>query len=222
MNVMIAGGGRTGEQLAALLLANDHNVRIVEQRREILALLHRELPTEVIYEGDYTDPVVLEQAGISGVEVFAACTSEDHTNLVLCNYAKRFYGARRTIARVNNPRNAWLFDEKFNVDFALNQAQILASLIEEEMTPHELVTLLKLQRGKYSLVEEIIADDSPVVGEAIRVLPLAAECVIAAILRGGDLVVPRGDTLLEAGDKILSITDREGADRLAAVLTKGV
>jgi trk system potassium uptake protein TrkA len=218
MKVLIAGGGRTGEQLASLLLGNHHHVRLIEHRREILALLHRELPTEVIYEGDPTDPMVLEQAALGDCDVVAACTDNDADNLVLCQFAKVFYNVRRTIARVNNPRNAWLFDDKFHVDFALNQAHILAALIEEEMAPHELVTLLKLQRGRYALVEERIPAGSPAIGVAIKDLDLPAECVIAAILRGGDLVVPRGLTVLAAEDEILCITDQAGAARLAALL----
>jgi trk system potassium uptake protein TrkA len=218
MRVLIAGGGRTGEQLADLLLAAHHEVLVVEKRREVLVRLHRELPTEVIYEGDPTDPVVLEQAGLAAADVMAAVTEDDADNLVLCQFAKVFHNVRRTIARINNPRNAWLFDEKFHVDFALNQAQILSALIQEEMTPRELVTLLKLERGRYALVEERIPAGSPVVGRAIRDLGLPEECVIAAVLRGGELVVPRGDTHLEADDELLAITNQAGAAQLGALL----
>ncbi len=130
MFILIAGGGRTATQLASLLISQNHHVRIIEHRQEVLARLHRDIPTEVIYEGNATDPHILEQAGIHQVDVLAACTSSDVENLVLCYFGRTRYKVRRTIARVNNPRNAWLFDQKFHVDAALNQAEILATLIE--------------------------------------------------------------------------------------------
>ena len=217
MRVMIAGGGSTGAQLAAMLLANHHEVLLVENRRPILEYIHKELPTENIYEGDYSDPVVLDQAGLSSMDVFAACTHDDDVNLVLCNFAKTFHNVGRTIARVNNPHNAWLFNERFHVDYALNAAQILASMIEEEMVPRQLVTLLRLAEGRYALVEEDVPTSSPAAGRLIRDLDLTQDCVIAGVLRNGELIVPRGDTQILVGDKVLSITDQAGSDRLDQV-----
>ena len=122
MFVVIVGGGRTGTQLATLLLAQNHDVRVVESRSEILARIHRELPTETIYEGNTTDPNVLEQAGIKTADVVAAVTNNDADNLAICFLARSRYKVARTIARVNNPRSAWLFDQKFHVVVALNAA----------------------------------------------------------------------------------------------------
>ena len=124
MFVIIAGGGRTGSQLAQVLLASEHQVIVIEHRRALLTRLHRELPTEAVYEGNATDPAVLEQVGIRKANVIAACTSDDPANLALCFLARKLFGVPRTIARVNNPRNAWLFDETFHVDSALNQANV--------------------------------------------------------------------------------------------------
>ncbi|MFZ1710472.1 MAG: NAD-binding protein, partial [Anaerolineae bacterium] len=144
MFVLIAGGGRTGTQLATLLLAQNHDIRLVESRPDILARIHRELPTEAIYEGNATDPQILEQAGIERADVVAAVTNNDADNLTLCFMARSRYNVGRTIARVNNPRSAWLFDHKFHVDVALNAAEILSGLIEEEMSLGDMMTLLKL------------------------------------------------------------------------------
>jgi trk system potassium uptake protein TrkA len=160
MFVVIAGGGRTGAQLARSLLGDNHEVHVIEHRKEVLARIHRELPTEVIYPGNALDTQVLEQAGIKEAQVFAAVTTSDAENLSLCFLVKERYRINRTIARVNNPRDAWLFDKKFNVDVALNQADILSSLIEEEMSMGDMITLLKLKKGRYSLVEEKIPPKS--------------------------------------------------------------
>ena len=133
MYVIIMGGGRTGSHLASLLYAQGHKVRVVEHHAEILASVHHELPTEIIYEGDGTDPEVLEQLDIQNANVLAAVSSDDADNLVAASLARQQYGVRRVIGRVNNPRNAWLFTPEFGVDVALNQADIIARLIEEEM-----------------------------------------------------------------------------------------
>jgi trk/ktr system potassium uptake protein len=218
MFVIIAGGGRTGSQLAILLLSGGHKVVVVEHRRELLTRLHQELPTEIIYEGNPTDPSVLEQADIRKANVIAACTSDDTANLALCFLARKTFGVPRTIARVNNPRNAWLFNGKFHVDVALNQANVFASLIQEEMSMGDMMTLLKLRRGRYSLVEEKVPDGAKAIGVALKDLGLPAECVIAAIIRDGKITLPRGDTTFQKDDEVLAVTDPDGARQLAALL----
>jgi trk system potassium uptake protein TrkA len=217
MFVIITGGGRTGTQLASLLVQQNHDVCLIEHRKDILTRLHRELPTEVIYEGNPTDLEVLERAGIKRAQVVAACSPSDEDNLVLCFLARRLFQVPRIIARINNPRNAWLFDEKFHVDVALNQAEILASLIEEEMSMGDMMTLLKLRRGEYSLVEEKIPAGARAIGVAIKDLDLPEECVIAAIIRQGKVILPRGTTTLEKDDEVLAITDRRGAEQLSTL-----
>ena len=217
MFVLITGGGRTGAHLATLLLAQDHQVHIIEDREDVLSRLHRQLPTEVIFEGQATDPALLEQAGIERVNVLAAVTGSDADNLALCYFGRVRYGVPRTIARVSNPRTAWLFDEKFCVDVALNQPEILASLIEEEMYLGDMMTLVKLRRGSYALVEEKIPDGASAIGKSIRDLPLPDNSSIAGIIRHGRIMVPRGDTIFEVGDEVLAIVDHESADGLAAL-----
>lgn len=218
MFVLIVGGGRTGSRLASLLLAQGHEVQIIEPRPKALTMLHREVPTEIIVEGDGTDPQTLEAAGIRRAQVVAAVTSEDADNLVVTSLARHQYDIRRTIGRVNNPRNAWLFTPDFGVDVALNQADIVAKLIEEEMSLGDMMTLLKLRRGKYSLVEEKIYPGAKAVGRLIKDLPLPQNCIISGIIRRGELVLPRGVTLLEEGDEILALVDERSRTALAKLL----
>lgn len=217
MFVLVAGGGRTASQLASFLVEHKYEVRVVEQRPEILAHLHRELPTEVVYEGDPTDPDVLERIGIQKADVLVACMPHDADSLVLCFLARNRYRVPRTIAQVNDPRNTWLFDSKFHVDVALNQSDILARLIAEEMSLGDMMTLLKLRKGQYSIVEEKIPAGARAIGTAIKDLGLPAECNIAAIIRKGRMVVPHGAVTLEAGDEVLAVTDHEGLELLAAL-----
>lgn len=217
MFVIVAGGGRTGAQLARMLLDQQHMVHIVEERADVLARIHRELPTEMIFEGSPIDTVTLERAGIRKAHVIVACTTSDEQNLVVCYLARKLYKVNRTIARVNNPRDAWLFDGKFHVDVALNQARIFSRLIEEEMSMGDMFTLLKLRRGNYSLVEEKIPHGAKAIGVAIKDLKLPDHTVIAAIIRKGDVIVPRGITTFEAGDEVLAVADKEGARELAVL-----
>lgn len=218
MFVIIAGGGRTGSQLALLLLSEGHKVKLIEFRRELLTRLHQELPTEAVYEGNPTNPAVLKQAGIQQANVVAACTSDDATNLAFCFLARKVFDVRRTIARINNPRNAWLFNEDFHVDVALNQADVFAHLIQEEMSLGDMMTLLKLRRGRYSLVEEKVPAGARAIGVAIKDLGLPDQCVIAAIIRGGKVVVPAGNTIFQEDDEVLAVTHMEGARQLAKLL----
>ncbi|MBE0697117.1 MAG: NAD-binding protein [Anaerolineaceae bacterium] len=219
MFVVIAGGGRTGAQLANLLISQDHEIRVIENRSDVLERIHQELPTESIIEGDPLEMHVLELANITRANVLAACTTIDEINLTLCYMARTIYKVPRTIARVNNPRDAWLFDNKFHVDVAVNQADILASLIQEEMSLGDMITLLKLRRGNYSLVEEKIPPGARAIGMAIKDLTLPEHCVIAAIIRKGDVMIPRGITTFEAEDEVLAVTDKQGSVSLAELFS---
>jgi trk system potassium uptake protein TrkA len=218
MFVFIAGGGRTGAQLAVQLLDQNHQVRLIEHRRELLSLLHHEIPTEVIYEGIATNPTVLKQAGLDKANVLVACTNDDATNLVLCYLARTMFKVRRTVARINNPRDAWLFDQNFHVDETINNADVMAHLIQEEMSLGDMMTLLKLRRGRYSLVEEKVPAGAKAVGVALKDLGLPDQCVIAAIIRHGQITLPRGTSKLEEFDEVLAITDPQGAKELAILL----
>ena len=202
MFVLIAGGGRTGARLANLLINQNYKVRLIEDRRELLTHLHQELPTEVIYEGNPVDPSVLEAAGLRDAHAIAAVTSADATNLVLCHLAKTMFDVPRTIARVNNPNNAWLFKEKFQVDVALNSADVLAHLIQEEMSLGDMMTIFKVRRGRYSVVEEKVPAGAKGIGIQLKDMGLAEYCVIAAIIRDGD--EPAVVKLMEQGRNYLA------------------
>ena len=218
MFILIAGGGRTGTRLANLLINQNYKVRLVENRRNLLGHLHQELPTEVIYEGNPVDPSILEAAGIREVHAVAAVTSDDSTNLAVCFLGKAMFDVPRTIARVNNPTNAWLFNETFHVDVALNSADVLAHLIEEEMSLGDMMTLFKIRRGSYSVVEEKVPAGAKAIGVPLKDMDLAEHCVIAAIIRDGKMTLPRGDSTLQQDDEIIAVASPEGAQKLAELL----
>ena len=215
MFVLITGGGRTASALAQLLVGQKHEVHLVEGRPDVLTRLHRELPTEVIYQGSPIEIDTLERAGIARARVLATCLPRDADNLAISFVARARYRVPRIIACVNNPSNARLFDETFHVDVSLNQAEILATLIEEEMSLGDMMTLLKLRRGKYSLVEEKLPKGAPAIGVSLQDLPLPPNCVVSAIIRKGELILPRGGVSLNEGDEVLAIVETEAAEQLA-------
>ncbi|MGH2524883.1 MAG: potassium channel family protein [Anaerolineales bacterium] len=218
MFVIIVGGGRTGSQLAELLLGEGHAVKIIDERPEILDRLHRELPPEVVLSGDGSDPAVLEAAGVKHAHVLAAVTSEDDANLVATSLARFEFNVPRIIARVNDPKNAWMFTAEMGVDVALNQADILAKLIAEEMSLGDMLTLLKLRRGEYSLVEEKLRATSGLLGVPLKDMPLPSTCVIAAVIRHGKVLIPRGNMLFESGDEVLAVVDNASLPALKELM----
>jgi trk system potassium uptake protein TrkA len=218
MKVLIAGGGRTGSHLAHLLHEQKHDVCLIESRVDTLANLHRELPTEILFEGEPTDPQVLEAAGIANALVLAAVTAVDSDNLVICGLGKQVYNVGRIIARINNPRHAWLFTREMGVDIAINQADLMAKMIEEEMSLGDMMILSKLRRGKYSLVEEKIWPGALAVGKTVKELKLPSNCNIAGILRSSEMILPNGSTVLQAEDEVVALVDEDAAVELARVL----
>ena len=218
MFVLIVGGGKVGSHLASLLMEGGHTIRVIESRPDVLMKLHRELPAEVINPGDGTDPARLEQSGIRKANVLAAVTGSDEANLVITTLARFEFGVPRIIARVNSPRNAWLFTPDMGVDVALNQADLMAKMIAEEMALGDIMTLLKLRKGEVELVEEKIAQPATVTGKRIRDVAWPPDCTIAAVIRKGAVITPRGDTLLEAFDEVLAIVRTAQREALAALL----
>jgi trk system potassium uptake protein TrkA len=222
MYVIVVGGGNTGSQLAKFLIEAKHTVRVIDERPIVLEKLGTEIPADSIVIGDGSSPTVLEKAGIHQAQVLAAVTGSDETNLVVTSLGRFEFNVKRVIARINNSKNAWLFTPEMGVDVSLNQAEILARLTAEEMSIGDMMTMLKIRRGKYSIVEEKIASGAPAIGRALKDLSLPNNCIISGIIRHGDVVLPRGTTTLEDGDEILALVDDSAREQLAKLLSKPV
>jgi trk system potassium uptake protein TrkA len=218
MNVMIIGGGKVGTYLASLLLTGGHQVKLIEIRKEEIPHLQNDLSRDVVILGNGTDPNVLESAGIYNAQVVAVATGADEVNLVVTSLARFEFQVPRTIARINNPKNAWMFTPDMGVDVALNQADLMAHLIAEEMSLGDMMTLLKLRKGQYSLVEEKVAPESLAAGKALRDLRLPEKCVLAVVIRKGELMIPDRDTVLQAADEVLAVVSTNHVKDLADLL----
>ena len=220
MFVIVVGGGNTGSQLAKFLLDAGHKVRVIEERPAVLEKLAKEIPADAIVNGDGSSPAILEKAGIHEAQVLAAVTGSDETNLVITSLGRFEFNVKRIIARVNNSKNAWLFTPEMGVDVSLNQAEILSRLTAEEMSLGDMMTMMKIRRGKYSIVEEKIPPGAPAIGQALKDLSLPINCIISGIIRHGEVVLPRGVTTLEEGDEVLALVDDPAREQLAKLLSR--
>jgi trk system potassium uptake protein TrkA len=205
MLAVIIGGGRGGSYLARDLQSQGYQVKVVDRRPEVVAKLRQEVGGDVVC-GDGCSPEILEQIGTAKADLVVALTHNDEDNLVVCRLAKHHFRVPRVIARVNNPLNEWLYTKDWGVDVAISQVHLTSKVIEEEIGMGELVTLLKLNRGAAALVEVRLPETSPCQGRAIRDLAFPSDAVIVSVIRGGKLVIPRGDTTLAAGDEILAVS----------------
>ena len=215
--VVIVGGGEVGQHLAGLLLAWGHHPTLVERRPEKVERLKYK-GTAAIVEGDGTDPQILETAGIRGADIMAAVTGSDEINLTVASLSRFQFNVGRTLARVNVPRHAWMFTAALGVDVALNQAEVLAHLIVEQASTGDMLTLLKLGGGQYSLIEVQVGPASTAIGKTITSLALPLECVIVGVLRQGSMVIPRGPTELRGGDQIIAMTHQDHCQQIRLLL----
>lgn len=219
MFAIIAGGGRTGSYLAQDLLAAGHKVTIIEKRVQTYDKIRREVTADVIL-GDGSNPTLLQGAGIKKANLVIAVTSQDEDNLVIARLAKLEFNVPKVIARVNHPKNYKIFTKEWGVDVAVSATHIIAKLIEEEATIGDLVTLLKLKSGNVALVEARINPASALIGKEINQIDLPPDCVVVSIIRGENIVFPKGQSIIEEGDEILVLTSVASEKKLSELLGK--
>jgi len=217
-SVIVVGGGKVGSHLASLLIEGGHQVELVESDEGKAGVLAQRFDDGVVIVGSGTEATVLERAGIRGCDVVAAVTGADETNLVVCSLARFAFAVPRTIARIVNPTNAWMYEQDMGVDVALNQADLLAHLVAEEMSLGEMTTLLKLRKGQYAVVEEKIDPGSVVVGRQYGQIDWPPGCRIVAVLRKGDLIPITSEVVLAPADEVLALAHSDAAPTLARLL----
>ena len=209
MNVIIIGGGQVGAYIANMLIKNNCSVKVIESRNVVFAKLQKDLPSENLIFGNGSDPSVLEAAGILQADVVAAVTGADETNLVVSTIAKFEFDVSRVIARVNNPKNAWLFNSGMGVDVGLNQADLMAHLVIEEIDLKNVFTLIKLKRSNYSIVQIKVDSNSEIANKSLKDLYIPDTTVIIALYRGENVIIPRGDTVIKGDDTVLAFADEK-------------
>lgn len=212
MNVLVAGGGKVGRQLARLFRDAGHRVSVVEMRAERVENVKGLGPQVTAHHGDATDPGALIVAGAASAELFVAATGSDEANMLSCYLASAYFGIKRTIARVNDPRNEYLFTPEFGCDVAISYSDIIARMVLEETSYGDVVTLLKLRRGQLSLVEGEVHEGSPLGGKTLSEARLPEHIVIVAVLRGSETLIARGGTRIEAGDRLVALNSQDSEE----------
>ena len=218
MRAIIAGGGNVGRHLAVDLEGRGHEVTLIEQDKRVLSKAQNAAPNVALVLGDACELWVLERAQIQSTDVMVAATGDDEDNLVISLLAKQEYSVPRVLARVNHPKNEWLFTEQWGVDAAVSPPHILTSLVEEAISVGDLVRILPLERGRVGLVELTLPEDSPIAARPIYELRLPPDTAIVAILREGHIVIPQPETVLTGGDEIIALTAPESEEQLRQVV----
>lgn len=212
MNIVIIGAGRIGFNLAQKLIQDKHVVTVIEKDRAKCEGISLSLDALVI-KGDGCEPRFLEDAEVGRADVVVAVTADDEDNLVACQLAKEVFGVRRTVARVNNPKNEHIFTE-LGVDVPVNATKIIAKIIEEEVSFEDFINLMTFKRGKLALVRVDLSSDSPVINKCVKDVALPENSVLVTIVRGESIIVPKGDTMLQKGDDVVALTAIENEQAL--------
>jgi trk system potassium uptake protein len=202
MKVAIAGAGNVGTFIAADLKEAGHDVLLIEQDPDLVTRQRAGLDV-TWYIGDACEFNNLNEAGLASVDVVVAATGDDEDNLVISLLAKQEFAVPRVVARVNHPKNEWLFNEAWGVDVSVSTPHLLTALVEEAVSVGSLVRLLQFEGGEARLVEVTLAEDSPAAETAIAELNVPRDATIVAVIREGHVIVPRGDTVVQGGDEVL-------------------
>jgi trk system potassium uptake protein TrkA len=220
VRVVIAGGGSVGKFIASELHESGHQVLLVDNDPTVVKRAQQEGEPKGVpwFQADACEVSKLAEAEVGTADVVAAVTGDDEDNLVISLLAKQEFGVPRVVARVNNPKNEWMFNDMWGVDVAVSTPHLLTGLVQEAVSVGSFVRLLSFEQGKAKLAEVTLADDSRAVDHEISELGLPRDSSIVAVLRHQKLVVPRGDTMLRAGDEVLVLVTADSEDEARHIL----
>ena len=220
MRVAIAGAGSVGRSIARELLDNGHEVLLIDRAPDAIKV--SSVPNAEWLLADACEITSLEEAGLSHCQVVVAATGDDKVNLVVSLIAKTEYGVPRTVARVNNPKNEWMFDEAWGVDVAVSTPRIMTALVEEAVSVGDIVRIFHFQQSDTDILELTLPGDSPTVGKRVGDIAWPQDTALVAIIREQRPIVPSPDQPLEAGDELLFVAVAEMASELEDLLAPHV
>ncbi len=218
MIVVIAGGGSVGRFIAEQLVNGGHQVTILDNDPRVFSQYSSTIPGATWTKGDACDYSMLKAAGLESADVVASVTGDDEDNLVISLLAKQEFAVPRVVARVNNPKNEWMFNETWGVDVSVSTPHLITGLVEEAVTVGSFVRLLSIGGGKAKLAEVTLAEGSPAADKEIVELAFPRDITVVAVLRDEKVIVPRGDTILRLGDEVLVLVTAESEDAARAIL----
>ena len=216
MRVAIAGAGSVGRSVARELLENGHEVLLLD--KDPAAIKRTSVPGAQWLLADACEVTSLEEAGLHECQVVVAATGDDKVNLVVSLLAKTEYGVPRTVARVSNPKNEWMFDEAWGVDVAVSMPRLMTALVEEAVSVGDLVRIFTFQQSNTDMLELTLPSDSPVVATRVGDVAWPQDTALVAIIREGRPIVPSPDDPLEAGDELLFVASPDMGPQLGELL----
>ena len=216
MRVAIAGAGKVGRAIARELIGNGHQVLLID--RDVQLIRPGIVEGAEVLLADACEISALEEARLSECQVVVAATGDDKVNLVVSLLAKTEYGVPRVVARVNHPKNEWMFDESWGVDVAVSTPRMLSALVEEAVSVGDLVRLFTFRQGDANLVEITLSTDSPVVNQRVGDQTWPPDTALVAIVRGPRVIAPSADDPLEAGDELLFVAAPDQEPELQRLL----
>jgi trk system potassium uptake protein len=216
MRVTIAGAGSVGRSVARELLDNGHEVLLID--RDPAAIKKASVAKAEWLLADACEVASLEEAGLHECQVVIAATGDDKANLVVSLLAKTEYGVPRTVARVNNPKNEWMFDEAWGVDVAVSMPRLMTALVEEAVSVGDLVRIFTFQQSNTDLVEMTLPADSPMSGSRVGDVAWPPDTALVAIIREGRPIVPSSDDPLESGDELIFVATTDMGPALEQLL----
>jgi trk system potassium uptake protein TrkA len=220
MRVVVAGAGSVGRSIARELLANDHEVTIIDHQPTSMRVA--QVPDAEWLLADACELPTLTEAKVDECDVIVAATGDDKANLVISLLAKTEFGVPRTVARVNNPKNEWMFDESWGVDVAVSTPRIMTAMVEEAVAVGDLVKIFTFHQSGADILEITLPQASPLSGQRIGDISWPKDTVLAAIVRGTLPIAPSPDDTLEAGDELLIVTGQESSlSDLQALMADG-
>jgi trk system potassium uptake protein TrkA len=219
MRVAIAGAGAVGRSIARELVESQHQVMLIE--RELTQIDPSSVEEAEWVHADACELASLEEAGVESCDVVIAATGDDKVNLVVSLLAKTEFGVRRVVARVNDPRNEWLFGENWGVDVSVSTPRMLAALVEEAVAVGDLVRLMTFRQGQANLVEVTLPSETRLAGRPVKDLKLPPDSALVTILRGGRVIVPQADDTLEPGDELLFVATAAVEEEIRSAVVDG-
>ncbi|MCX5212879.1 TrkA family potassium uptake protein [Kitasatospora sp. NBC_00240] len=219
MRVAIAGAGAVGRSIAGELLENGHEVLLIDKNPNSISV--ERVPMAEWLLADACEITSLDEAALQRCHVVIAATGDDKVNMVVSLLAKTEYGVPRVVARVNNPKNEWLFNESWGVDVAVSTPRLMSALVEEAVSVGDLVRLMRFSQGNANLVELTLAADTELVGTRVGDVEWPQDTALVTIIREGRVLVPSGDDTLEGGDELLFVAAQEREEELENLLLTG-
>jgi trk system potassium uptake protein TrkA len=215
MRVVIAGAGSVGRSIARELLSHEHEVTLIDKNASAMRV--SQVPEAEWVLADACELPALEASELEQADVVVGATGDDKVNLVFSLLGKTEFGVPRTVARVNNPKNEWMFDQSWGVDVAVSTPRIMTAMVEEAVAVGDLVRIFSFRQSHADLLELTLPADSSVAGTRVGRVVWPSDVTLSTIVRDGRPLVPSPDDTLEAGDELLLVA---GADADTDALQK--